>query len=77
MDYQKIIERINEMYFTAKSDDCYMTMLVKLRELEVQYEQVLQSLPYPQRDIICDYLSLCGEMDHRLLVRLLQKWEKM
>ena len=77
MDYQKINERINEMYFTAKSDDCYMEMLLRLRELEVQYEQVLQSLPYPQRDIICDYLSLCEEMDHRLLVLLLQEREKM
>ena len=56
-----------EIWELGQADPQYGVMLEEIRVLEREYEAVLRILPEKQRDVICDYVSLCEEMNWRLL----------
>lgn len=60
-------EKVWQVWDIGQQDPKYAQMGEALRELEKQYELVLQSLPDTSRDIICDYVSLCEAMSWRML----------
>ena len=51
----------------SQTDMEYKQMLLQMRELEKQYEQVIETLEDEARDIVCDYVSLCESMSWRIL----------
>ena len=51
----------------AQKDPQYAQMLKQLGELEQRYEEVLQTLPTEQQDVICDFVSQCEAMSWRML----------
>lgn len=63
----KVRRRMNTIDLIAKGDAEYHRMLKEVRQLEKQYDMILQTLSADQQDIVCDYLSLCEEMSERKL----------
>lgn len=51
----------------AQSDVQYRYLTIQLRALDKAYEQVLQGLPEEQRDIVCNFVSMCEQMSERML----------
>lgn len=51
----------------ANGDDAYFEMLLRLRELEREYEAVLGTLTPEQQDVVCDFVSQCEAMNRRML----------
>lgn len=64
---KQIQNRMQVIDLLANGDHVYFAMLKELRTLERCYDAVLSAIPPEQRDILCDYLSLCEEMSHRKL----------
>ena len=56
-----------KIWKAGQSDPRYRAMLMEIRILEKKYDAVLRALPEKQQDIICDYVSLCEEMNWRML----------
>ena len=56
-----------QIWDMAQKDPQYAQMLKQLGELEQRYEEVLQTLPTEQQDVICDFVSQCEAMSWRML----------
>ena len=63
----KVYQRLNLIRMISENDREYHKMLMEIRELEKKYECILQELSYEQRDDLCDFVSMCEEMSHRML----------
>lgn len=64
---EKTKERFWKVWRTGQTEPVYQMMLVRIRELEKQYEEVLETLPQEQDAVIRDYVSQCEEMSTRML----------
>lgn len=51
----------------AQSDHIYHKMLEQIGPMERAYEKVLQSLTEEQQNVVCDFVSQCEGMSHRML----------
>ena len=60
-------ERMIVIDHLANEDEAYCEMLERLRTMEHQWDRVLSAIPEDQRDILCDYFTLCEEMSRRKL----------
>ena len=60
-------QRMQTLWDISQTDMEYKQMLLQMRELEKQYEQVIETLEDEARDIVCDYVSLCESMSWRIL----------
>ena len=60
-------QHIWKIWEAGQKDPQYQAMLEEIRILEKKYEAVLQTLDADQQNIICDYVSLCEEMNWRML----------
>lgn len=59
--------KVWEIWNTAQSDPAYRKMLEEMKELEPDYQNLLETLPPEQQDIISDFVSKCEEMSWRIL----------
>ena len=60
-------QRMQTLWDISQTDMEYKQMLLQMRELEKQYDQVIETLEDEARDIVCDYVSLCESMSWRIL----------
>lgn len=60
-------QRMQTLWNISQTDMEYKQMLLQMRELEKQYDQVIETLEDEARDIVCDYVSLCESMNWRIL----------
>ena len=60
-------QRMQTLWDISQTDMEYKQMLLQMRELEKQYDQVIETLEDEARDIVCDYVSLCESMNWRIL----------
>lgn len=51
----------------AQEDPIYRMMLRQLKELDRDFDRVMQNLPDRDRDVVSDFISLCEEMSTRML----------
>lgn len=66
-------ERLYTLWDMARTNTQYKEMLVKIRKLEKRCEEVLEKLSTEDRDAVCDFVSLCEEMNGRVLELASQK----
>lgn len=59
--------RLETLWDVSQTDPDYKKMLDQMRELERVYEQVIEKMVDTDRDIVCDYISLCEGMSWRIL----------
>lgn len=67
MDSDDVKRRCRCLEMLAMGDDQYYGMLKELRVLEKRYYEVLGALSSQQQDVICDFVSQCEAMSHRML----------
>ena len=60
-------EKFWKVWDMAQTDPAYRRMLLRLRKLDREFDRVMQTLPYADRDIVSDFVSLCEEMSSRML----------
>lgn len=56
-----------KLWDMAQEDPQYRMLLLRMGPLEREYDKVLQTLPREQMDTVCDFVSLCEEMNERIL----------
>lgn len=66
-------QRLNTLWGISQTDSEYKDMLLQMRELERKYEDVIEKLDHMDRDIVCDFVSLCEAMSWRILEIASQK----
>ena len=58
----------------AQQDPEYRRMLEQMRDVELQYDQVLQTLDRDGQDKVCEFVSLCEAMSERMLEVALEQY---
>lgn len=66
-------QRLQTLWDISQTDSNYKAMLSEMRELEKRYEQVIEKMVDEDRDVVCDFVSLCEEMSWRILEIASQK----
>ena len=61
------VKRAWKIWELGQSEAEYRAMLINIRQLEREYERILQDLHAEQESVLRDYVSLCEEMSWRML----------
>ena len=69
-------QRVWELWDAGQRDPQYCALLEEMRPIERRYQQLLQTLSGEQQDVICDFVSLCEEMNWRILEIICEKREE-
>lgn len=65
--------RLQTFWDISQADCQYKEMLEEMRKLEKIYEEAIGKLDEADRDVVCDYVSLCEGMSWRILEIASQK----
>ena len=60
-------EKAWRIWKIGQSEEQYAKMLGEMKEIEANYQSLLQTLSNDQQDIICDFVSQCEGMSWRML----------
>lgn len=64
---EKVRRKMAALQMLANGDDRYYAMLLRLRELEKEYDAVIRELPAEQQDTVWEFAAQCEAMSHRML----------
>ena len=60
-------QRLQTLWDISQTEPAYKDMLNEMRQLEKRYEEVIEKMEDADREIVCDFVSLCEAMSWRIL----------
>ena len=63
----KAKEKYWKIWDMAQTDPMYRMLYLQLKKLDPEFDRIMMTLPYGDRDMVSDFVSLCEEMSSRML----------